>query len=798
MSKNFVKNSEYHTKSLYTNMKNGKEFAPFDIEIKKLYEAVRISPVIVILFDQEAKIEYANPKFTDTTGYTLDEIRGCYFDSILALGGNGTLFAKLWNTIKRESVWQGELLWRKKNGGYFWTKCLIAAVKNTDKDVPSVIGVVEDITEKKKTNENLRQLEEKYKLLFDSMVEGVLYVDANKKITSVNPAVQKILGLPEKNILGKSICSSQWKIIQENGALLPKEKHPFISVMKTGKEIKNEILGFYNSLDKKRRWVSVNVVPRFESNRDKPVGAFITMADITQQKIASEEIKKSELKYRDLVETSQNLIMQIDKKGRFKYLNPAWENVLGYQVNDLLGKIFFDYQPPENSKKDRKAFKHLYKGGKLNQYETIFVKRSGDPVNLVFNAIPLMGPKGNIIGAQGTAVDITERIITERENKILEKKMYHIQKMESLGRLAGGIAHDFNNIITGIMGYTQLLKNKFEIKDVEANEAINVIIDCSEKAANLVSQLLGFARTKSFNKIPINVNILLKDALKVVGKIFDNFIQIDCQFDQNLKNVEADKDQLDQVFLNLLINARDAMSKGGILILKTRNEILDSEFTSKIPELKPGLYNRITFQDTGTGIPKNIQNRIFEPFFTTKGSGKGTGLGLSTAYGIIQKHKGYISVYSEVNVGTAFNIYLPVSDKKFVNKVVKNELVKGSETILVVDDEPVLRNLVKELIETLDYKVLVAKDGFEAVEIFKKNPSIIDLILLDMNMPKMDGIKTFNKLRKIDPTIKVVMISGFCLNIDSQKFLDKEVSGFVQKPFKLSELSATIAGVLKK
>ena len=384
----------------------------------------------------------------------------------------------------------------------------------------------------------------------------------------------------------------------------------------------------------------------------------------------------------------------------------------------------------------------------------------------------------------------------EEEKKKLEEQLFQAQKMESIGRLAGGIAHDFNNILTSIKGYAELLKIQFCEFNSKEKHAADVILKGVDRAANLTKQLLGFARGGKYNPVPLNVNNVIEEIVSVSEKIFEKNISITYLFEEEINTVEADRHQLDQVFTNLIINAWDAMPKGGVLGFKTENVFLDEDFSFRFPEFQPGEYVKISVTDTGVGMADEIQKHIFEPFFTTKGEGKGTGLGLATVYGIVKSHNGHIAVYSEPGEGTTFSLYFPVSESEIVEIKKEFDIVKGEATILVVDDEESVRGMAEDMLDVLGYRVMTASDGREAVALYTEKKNEIDLVILDMIMPVMAGKDTYMELRKINPGIKVLLASGYSQNDKTREILDEGAIGFVQKPFGIQELSKTLSETL--
>ncbi|MFC1725842.1 ATP-binding protein, partial [candidate division KSB1 bacterium] len=346
-----------------------------------------------------------------------------------------------------------------------------------------------------------------------------------------------------------------------------------------------------------------------------------------------------------------------------------------------------------------------------------------------------------------------------------------------------------------VMGYAEILKMKYKDPEKGSGKAADIIFKGSQRAANLTKQLLGFARGGKYNPEPANVNYIIRDTVSVSEKIFEKNIDLRFDFEENVNTIEADKNQLGQVITNLIINAKDAMPSGGELTLSTENAFLDKDYVYKYPEIIMGNYVKISVTDNGIGMVKEVKDRIFEPFFTTKG--KGTGLGLATVYGIIKNHKGHINCYSEPGEGTTFNIYLPVTDGEIIQKNDKQKILTGNEKILVIDDEENLRKLLFDQLEDLGYKVVLAADGVEAVDIYKNELNEIDLVLLDMIIPGMPSRKTFDSLKKLNPDVKVLLISGYSQNGKAKRILNEGAMGFLQKPFNLQQLSEKIHEMLK-
>lgn len=371
--------------------------------------------------------------------------------------------------------------------------------------------------------------------------------------------------------------------------------------------------------------------------------------------------------------------------------------------------------------------------------------------------------------------------------------------MESIGNLAGGIAHDFNNLLSGILGYASFAKKKISDKD-PLYHSLNSIERSAAQAAELTKQLLGFARRGKYQVKPINCNALIQDLSHFLSRTIDKKISLKVKLDPQLHLIEGDETQLQQSLINICLNARDAMPSGGTLKISTRNQTLSKNINEKQRGWKEGEYIKITLSDTGVGMTPEVRSQIFEPFFTTKEPGRGTGLGLSMVYGIIQNHGGYIELNSEPEQGTTFEILLPAVAELRMKEPTSSDpapvLHKGSETILLVDDEELIRQLGVDILEDSGYKMLSASGGTEAIQIFRKNRKKIALVILDMIMPGLGGKETYLKLKAIDPKIKVLLSSGYSTNEGVGEILREGVGGFIQKPYRDEELIAKVREML--
>ena len=520
--------------------------------------------------------------------------------------------------------------------------------------------------------------------------------------------------------------------------------------------------------------------------------------DISERKTAEQAIRESEEKYRNILEGMEEGYFEVDLKGNLAFYNNAMRKILGYTEEELRVKNFRDCTSPKTAQKIMRVFKKVYKTGRsarVLNYEVI--TKDGTKKILYLSASLMHDKDRKPVGFRGVVQDVTDQLIAEKQREELVTQMLHAQKMEAIGTLAGGIAHDFNNLLMGFQGNLSLM-----LMDVDPDhphyDFLTNMEEYVKRGSQLTRQILGFARGGKYEVKPTDLNHLLAKSAEMFSRTKKE-IMVHKKFEEDLWTVEIDRGQIEQVLLNIFVNAWQAMPDGGELSLETKNVVLTKEDHRKPYALNPGEYVAISIADTGIGMDKATRERIFEPFFTTKEVGQGTGLGLASAYGIIKNHNGIIDVESKKGRGTTFKIYLPISTKEVIKEnSTKGKVLRGSETILLVDDEELVADIGKRMLEKLGYQVLLAESGSQALKVYEANGENIDLVILDMIMPGMGGGEVFDKLQAMDAEVRVLLSSGYSLNSQASQIMKRGCDGFIQKPFNLEQISTKLREILDK
>jgi PAS domain S-box-containing protein len=639
----------------------------------------------------------------------------------------------------------------------------------------------DEVNERRRAEEKLRKSEERFREMAEYISEAFWLYDWGKgEVIYTSPAYESIWGRPVEDLYASE---EEW-----NESVHPDDleyaRASFKKIVRTGGGEKRE----YRIVrpDGSVRWVSDRGFAIRDEN-DQVVRIAGIAEDITERKRAEVALRESEERFRELAELMPETIYEVNLKGRLTFVNRNAYNYFGYTQADLKrGLSSFDMIIPADRDRAKENVVKILSGEQTGINEYTALRKDGNTFPVMIYSAPIF-KEGKPVGMRGFVIDITDRKTAEEERRKLEVQFQQAQRFEALGTLAGGIAHDFNNLLMNIQGNTSIML--FELNSTHPHfELLKNIEKQVKSGAQLTRQMLGYARKGKFNVKPVDLNQIVDESAETFGRTRKE-ITIVRKFENDLFSIAADEGQIDQVLLNLYVNAADAMPGGGKLILKTQNQT-HLNIKSDHYNPMPGNYVQLTISDTGSGMDNAILERIFDPFFTTKEMGRGTGLGLASVYGIIKSHDGYIDVESEKGLGTTFTIFLPASESGVEgNAEADASLIKGSGTLLIVDDE----ELVLEV-----YTVLKAHNGTEAVDIFKANHDKIKMVILDIIMPDIGGGEVYDKIKPINSDVKVLLSSGYSVDGQAIELLERGCDGFMQKPFTMEELSGKITQIMNK
>lgn len=515
--------------------------------------------------------------------------------------------------------------------------------------------------------------------------------------------------------------------------------------------------------------------------------------EVAERKKAEQSLLKERDNAQKYLDVAGVMLLVINADEKVQIINKKGCEILGYDEQEIIGKNWFDnFLPKEIKNETAKVFRQIIDGKSelFEYYENPVVTKSGKERIIAWHNTLLIDEQGNIEATLSSGEDITQRKRAEEEKEKIQAQLLHAQKMEAIGTLAGGISHDFNNILQTIFGYVQLLLLDKTENDPDIRY-LNQINRTAHRASELIKELLIFSRKVESNLRPVNLNYEVAQVHRILQRTIPKMVAIELHLAEDIKILNGDPIQLEQVMMNIAVNANYAMPEGGKLVFETRNVVLDERDGKAHPGAAPGEYVRLTISDTGCGMDKETLGHIFEPFYTTKEIGEGTGLGLAMVYGIVKSHGGHITVSSEPGRGTAFNIYFPVLVEENIEQAEESEKEAergGHETILLVDDEESILDIGQKMLRAYGYTTITAENGERAIEIYKREKNRIDLVILDLGMPVMGGYKCLTELISINPEIKVIIASGYRGSDKITEALEAGAAGFIGKPYDLRDL----------
>ena len=745
---------------------------------------LNVADVMMLALDKEGRVAMVNPKGCRVLERREEEILGkVWMDEFVpddCKEDTRALFHDLMDE-QSEDVRYHENYILTGTGKLRYIAWRNAPLYDESGEKTGILSSGTDITEKRKMEETLRESEEQFRLFFHSAADAMVIHKPAGKILEVNNVFCERLGYTRGEVLSLSLAqfaaSAHAERVPERTAVLMKEGHLIFET---------------EHITKEGRSIPTEVNARVINFRGEP--AILSIGrDITKRKAAEEALRRREADLRTILNSIGDAVIALDTRGNIQEMNPVGEKMLGLNADEARGKPARDvlrftdeeFDPsflvsPRNDNSPKKSLPAV----------SLLRTPAGKERRVSCSVAPIRDEKGATTGTVVVLRDITEQYV-------LEQQLRQSQKLDSIGLLAGGIAHDFNNMLAGIMGSADLLAMKVG-KDRDLKKNLNMIIDTARRASALTQKLLDFSRKGKVESTPVDIHLILEDAIQILERSLDRRIEIKMDFKANLSTVIGDPAQLQNAFLNLGINARDALPEGGIVSFTTTDCYLDESFCRESSfDLKPGPFVCVEVRDNGEGMAPEILEHIFEPFFTTKGVGKGTGLGLAAVYGSVKDHNGMVMCESTTGRGSSFRIYLPAEStpiRKLPRE--KGDLKVKDKTVLIIEDDRVVRAIAAEILVGLGYRVFEASDGDEGLQAYHEKREEIDVILLDMVMPKMNGREVFEELLKMDPHIKVVFSSGFSHDRGFHELMDKGARGFIQKPYRRQELGRALKEAL--
>ncbi len=763
---------------------------------------------LVALTDMQGNFTYVG-RSHEILGYDLDSLIGKNVLDFVhpddypdVLSAFGELVAK------QDDDRKTEYRYRDADGTYRWFETVGRIIRDENGDPKEMIFSTRDFTDRKLSEDLLRDREAFTWTILDNLPIGLSIntVDDSVDFTYMNDNFPRVYRTTRQALEG---ADSFWDVIYEDPVYREQIKQRILADCASGNPERMQ----WDDISFTRNGQTYFICARNIPFPDEKY-MISTVWDVTESKQAEHKLRESEEKYRFMTEQMNDVIWTSDLDMRVTYISPSDERILGFTREERIGHTLADMLTHASQEKAMEALSKEYaleETGSTGLSRSVTIEleyrhKDGSTRWLETLAAGIRNDEGRLIGTHGVSRDISERKQTEKarweseeKSRHLEEQLYHAQKMESMGRLAGGVAHDFNNMLTIINGYAEMMADVLPSSD-PMYDSVQEIQDAGKRSAVIVRKLLAFARKQNIAPVPLNLNDSVSGMLKMLQRLIGENIDLLWKPCQDAWLTKMDNAQVDQILVNLVVNAHDAIADIGKITIETETIEFDEQYCADHAGFFPGQFVMLAVSDNGCGMDKHVLDNLFEPFFTTKEIGKGTGLGMPTVYGIVKQNNGFINVYSEPGQGTTIRIYFPryLSDADIPDRKKEKTPAKGrGETILVLEDETVVLNLTRIMLERLEYKVIMANSPSEAMELAKTHDGNIDLLLTDVVMPEMNGREFADQLNGLFPEIKVLFMSGYTANVIAHHTVLDEGMHFIEKPFSINRLAAKVRAVLE-
>jgi PAS domain S-box-containing protein len=739
------------------------------------------SPVGMFRTDERGAVLYTNPQWQQTTGLTLEESLGFGWTRALHPDDKDRILEEWQECLREEKGFSGEFRFLAASGEIHWVDTATAPIRSARGEIVGHVGINQEITQRK-------QVEAERARLIDILETASDFVSTSTPdgvLTYLNRAGKRMLGWPEdETVTGHHIPDVH-----------PDWAYHLIETKGIPAAIAHGVWQGETALlrsDGAEVPVSQAIMAhRSQAGEVEYLSTIIR--DITERKVAEMAIIAERNKAQAYLEVANVIFVVLDASGTVTLINRKGCDLLGYREQEIVGKSWFDhFLPAEQQEQVKAVFQQIVKDDltPVEYYENPVRTRDGGERMIAWHNTILRGDQGEVLGTLSCGEDVTDR-------KQLEEQYRQAQKMEAIGQLAGGVAHDFNNLLQVIQGNTEMALNETGLQS-RVRDELDEVVSATSRATTLVRQLLAFSRRQLLKLEHLALDEVVHELAKMLKRVITENIALNIRTVPDLRVVNADRGQIEQVVVNLCVNARDAMPDGGEITISIENAELDEAYCENHAWARPGVFVLLRVADTGCGLDTETVSHIFEPFFTTKDAGRGTGLGLATVYGIVSQHDGMLHVESEVGVGSTFKVYFPVVEA--APNIPKEKPVPppqgGTETILLAEDDRAVRELALQVLERAGYTVLTAEDGEEAIRVFDAHKGAIDLALLDVVMPKLGGRAVFTHIQKTRPQTRVLFASGYTTELGHTDLVLEEGTQLILKPWQSDDLLRMVREVL--